>query len=145
MFRQIVFTVVCLNLLTFCAAQRELPLPGDKTGSAKWVRINTNFVLYSAEEMLAIVDKAKAAGANSVLLSDVKTMTFWFRSPGTKWFNRINAFRAGVRDRGMNFILSGVGLGYCSGPLANDPNLASGYPMNDVPMRVSAGGCFTAC
>lgn len=124
------FLILFLALTT--TAQCALPKPGDKTGNAKWVRINTNLVITTPAEVLSIVDKAKAAGANGVLFADTKLFTWWFRPQGQKWLDRMNTVRAEIKKRSMDFVMQGPGIGYCSGPLANDPNLAAGYPLKNV-------------
>lgn len=125
--------LVILPLLTHA----ELPRPGVKSGEAKWVRISVNMAITDPSQVMSIVDAAKAVGAETILLSDVKLLTWWFRSPGNLWQSRMQSVRNKIRNRGMNLVMETESIGYCHAPLAYNVNLAAGYPLVNVQLRVS--------
>lgn len=102
------------------------------------LQIKANMVVDKPEDLLVLVDRAKAKGANIVKFSDTKLNRFGLgESPGAEWESRMQAFVAGVKERDMELILNTVTIGYCSSIIASDPNLATGYPIENQQLRVT--------
>ena len=108
----------------------------------RWVRIGTNLAIVDPAELNPIIDRAAAAGATAVLFEDPALSSY--SAPGNEalaahWLQRAQALRAQVRDAGLGFVASTAPTGYCQPVLAHDPNLATGYPLRAVPLRVAGG------
>jgi len=100
------------------------------------MQIKANMVVDTPEELLALVDRAKAKGANVVKFADTKLNRFGLgESPGELWEDRMREFVDGVKARDMELILNTVTIGYCSSLIASNTNLASGYPVVDQQLR----------
>jgi hypothetical protein len=107
------------------------------TGSRqRMVRVPANWVVDTADAKLAIVDRAKAVGANTVVLNDPKFMIWALGgSLGDRWAPEMRRFVDGVKQRKMKLVLDTITLGYCSAMLTPDVNLTTGYPIIDQALR----------
>jgi Carbohydrate binding domain len=114
------------------------PLP--RLIQEKWVRTEGNLLVTPVEDILTIARTAKAAGANTVMFSDVK-VNLWFGDPDLSrlWLPKMIALRDGVRALGMKLVLQTTPVGYCTPVLFHDPNLTTGYPIVDAPFKVRGG------
>ncbi len=112
----------------------------DTTAQQKIIRIEGNMAVDRADALLLLVDRARAKGADTVIFSDSKVNLFGTGvSVGSNWLPEVRRLFDGVKSRGMKFIFETITLGYCSGMLASDTNLATGYPIVNQPLRVSNG------
>lgn len=99
-------------------------------------------VTATPETVLRLVDAAKSAGANGIVFGDTKLGTWWFRYPGAKWESNVKEVISGIRALGLAYIMQSQGLGYCQSPVAFDQNLAAGYPMRNVRLKVLKSGAL---
>jgi hypothetical protein len=122
------------------AAAAEPASLAAATAQQKVIRIEGNMVVDRADELLLLVDRARAKGANTVIFSDTKVNLFGTGvALGSVWLPEMRRLVDGVKSRGMKFIFETITLGYCGGILASDTNLATGYPVVDQPLRVTNG------
>ncbi len=123
----------------------EPPEPHDEplgTRPQHWVRIGTNLAAVDPSELAPVVKRAAAAGATGVLFEDPSLSSY--SAPGNeayaaRWVPKARAFRDQVRAAGLGFVAATAPTGYCRPVLAHDPNLATGYPLRAVPLRVANG------
>lgn len=108
----------------------------------RWVRVGTNLAVVDPTELRPIIDRVAVAGATGVLFEDPAVSSY--SAPGNealaaRWLPRAQQVRNQVRNAGLGFVVGTAPTGYCRPVLAHDPNLATGYPLRAVPMRVSGG------
>lgn len=106
----------------------------------KIIHMVGNFAVDTAAAQLAIVDRARAKGANTVIFSDTKVNNWALdNSVGTRWFTEMRSFYDGVKARDMKFVFETIAIGYCSSMLASAPDLTTGYPVREQPLRAFGG------
>ncbi len=106
----------------------------------KILHMSANLVVDSAEKLFEYIDKAKAAGANTVLFSDTKLNTYGLNGTfSPRWDERMRTLREGVKKRGMKFHFISISMGFASGLIASNPNLTTGYPIRNQELRASNG------
>jgi hypothetical protein len=106
----------------------------------KMVRIETNLAVTPAGSLFQTIQSAKKAGANTIVLSDTK-INNWFanKSGSSRWLASVKTVRDVVHAEGMRFVLQTAPTGYAAPLLFHDPNLATGYPIVNAPLRVRSG------
>lgn len=122
------------------AATPAAASPAAATAQQKFIRIEGNMVVDRADDLLLLIDRARAKGADSVIFSDTKANLFGTGvALGDGWLPEVKRLYDGVKSRGMKFVFETIAIGYCGGLLASDTNLATGYPIVDQPLRVAGG------
>ncbi len=128
------------------SATAEDLLPTQRTAVAdaqagdKLIHVIANLVVDRADDLLQTIDRARAKGADTVIFSDSKATLWGANLPvGDAWLTEMRRLYDGVKSRNMKFVFETISIGYCSSLLAADPNLATGYPVIDQPLRVTGG------
>jgi hypothetical protein len=134
-------TGVLLCLATFlvasgsCAGEPGMPAAPY---ADRWVYCSFNLqVEKSADDLIALIDRSKRAGYTGVVLSDYKFQVL-DRVPA-HYFRNVERVKAAAARAGIELIPTVFSVGYSSGILAHDPNLAEGLPVVNQPYRVKDG------
>ncbi len=110
------------------------------SNTVRIMKIQANMVVDTAEELLLLVDRAKAKGANTVLYGDSKLNRFGIgQNPGNRWLTETQKFVDGVREREMDLLFMSITMGFCGSVISDDVNLTTGYPIKDQPLRLTNG------
>ncbi len=88
----------------------------------------------NVDELIDLLGRAGKSGYNGVLLADYK-FNLLDRMP-PNYFKNVERVRKAAADAGIEIIPAVFPIGYSSGLLAHDPNLAEGLPVHDVPFVV---------
>jgi hypothetical protein len=88
----------------------------------------------NADELIALIGRARKAGYNGVVLADYK-LNILDRVP-PHYFKNLQRVKAAAADAGVEIIPAVFPIGYSSGLLAHDANLAEGLPVTDAPFVV---------
>ena len=117
---------------------------GAETGLAsasygeRWVYCSFNLqVDKSADDLIALFERAKRCGYTGVVLADYKFQVL-HRVPDW-YFRNVERVRAAAARLGIELIPAVFSMGYSNGHLAQDPNLAEGLPVVDQPYLVKNG------
>jgi hypothetical protein len=131
---RIVATVVALSGTCFGSE----PNAGADRYRDRWVYAAFNLqVDKSADEVIALIDRARRAGYTGIMLADYKFQVL-DRVPDFYFRNVERVKRAAERAK-IEIIPAVFSIGYSNGILAHDPNLAEGLPVLDQPYRVTNG------
>lgn len=134
--QRILIAIVCL--IVSCGT-------AQKNKERKWIYLNIDVFKAQFNDVQSLVDTSKKAGANGIVLVEVKTNYWWTKNYATQFRNAVTRIRDEVKRQSMDFIILGDSVTWCFGPLSADKNFAAGYPMKDVPMKVGCGGsCLEA-
>ncbi|MBA3685233.1 MAG: hypothetical protein H0W72_08335 [Planctomycetes bacterium] len=129
------FLSLCLVLTvaTAAAAAEKAALPD------RLVYLQTNLLVEdNLAKALALVERAAKAGYTGLVITDSK-----FDRLGElpeRYAVNARALAASVRANGMALYPVVCGVGYMGGVLAQDPDLAEGLPLKDVPFVVGDDG-----
>jgi hypothetical protein len=96
----------------------------------------------SADELAALIGRAGKAGYNGVVLADYK-LNILDRVP-PHYFRNVERVRKAAEAAHVEIIPAVFPVGYSSGLLAHDPNLAEGVPVKDAPFVVKGGEAVLA-
>ncbi|WP_430905563.1 T9SS type A sorting domain-containing protein [Maribacter sp. 2-571] len=108
--------------------------------NVRGMQIVANLALDSAEDLLALVDRAKAKGANTIFFADSKTNIFGINgTAGAKWDQEMKAFSDGVKARDMDLIFMTTVMGFCGSLIGDNPDLTTGYPIKNQELRAENG------
>ena len=126
-------------LLVIASALASLPaLAQAPTFEQRFFRYNGNFIFDETEaELKGYIDRAAAVGYTGVLVSDPKVNRWWFSSFRAGWQGRVASVRDYARSKGMTFVFSAFPVGYGGTLVEVDPSRASGYPVEDAPLRAT--------
>ena len=126
-------------MLTAVAQDAVQPAAAPKLKPGrKWVHVMTNLAQDDvADKLIALMRRAKAAGYNGFVVSDVKFSKFQIAPPAT--IKNLRRFRQTTRAEGMDFIAAVAPFGYADMFLSNDPNLAEGMPVREAEFVVRDG------
>lgn len=103
--------------------EHQGPPPFDE----RWFYLSTNFqVDDNVPRAIELVERAGRAGYTAVVLADYK-LNFLDRVPD-RYFGNIERFRRAAEEAGVELIPAIFPVGYSSGLLSHDPNLAEGLP-----------------
>src|SRR3954452_23194396 len=91
----------------------------------------------NADELIRVIERAGKAGYTGVVLADYK-LNILDRVPA-HYFKNLARVQAAARKAGLEIIPAVFPIGYSSGLLAHDPNLAEGLPVKDAPFVVRKG------
>jgi len=114
------------------------PLSAEVHLKHRWVWCMHNLLVdRSADEVIALMERAKACGYTGFVLSDYKfNVLDWM---GKEYFDNVERVKAKARELELDIVPSVVSIGYASGLLAHDPNLVEGHPVVDAPFAVKGG------
>lgn len=116
------------------------PTPLAAAGGDNILHLIGNLAVDNADDQLALVERSRAKGANTVVYSDAKTDRWALGlDVGERWITQMRRLQAGVKERGMKLVFETIVVGYCGAPLAVDANLTTGYPVVDQPLRAQGG------
>ncbi len=122
----------------FRATNESISLYDSIVGSnqVRIMKIQANMVVDTADELLELVDRAKAKGANTVLYGDSKLNRFGIgQDPGNRWMNETQKFVDGVKERDMDLLFMTITMGFCGSVISDDVDLTTGYPIKNQPLR----------
>jgi hypothetical protein len=88
----------------------------------------------SANDLIALIERAGKAGYNGVVLADYK-LNVLDRVP-KHYFANLARVKKAAASAGIEIIPAVFPVGYSAGILAHDPNLAEGLPVKDAPFLV---------
>lgn len=108
-----------------------------------WLHMSANLVVDDVDDLLETIDEARAAGATGVLFSDTKASNFGRFGYGS-WPEDMARLADEVQSRDMDFVPIIAPLGFCNSLLADNVDLAAGYPVVDQPMVVRGGQLIPA-
>ncbi len=126
------YWLITVALLIGCndVAHAQNPMP-----RYRWLYASFNLqVDDNVPKLQNLMRRASAVGYNGVLLADYK-FAILDRVP-EHYFANVEKIKATARELQMQIAPSVCPLGYSSGLLAHDPNLAEGLPVRDAPFRV---------
>ena len=112
--------------------------PAPRAWEKRWFYHAANLsVDENMPKLEALLRRASAAGYNGILLSDLKTLTWWRlpQASQARWKANAGRLRAMTRDLGLELVVCIFPFGYAEGFLANDPNLAAGIPVKGAELR----------
>lgn len=115
--RALLLTLLCLG---FTATAKE-----------RWVYAPANYqVEAQADRIIALLQRAKAAGYTHLLVTDSK----FSRVPTLpeRYFQNVEQVKAAAKENGITLVPALFGVGYSNDLLSNDPNLAEGLPVKDA-------------
>ncbi|UCF05166.1 MAG: hypothetical protein JSV33_14810 [bacterium] len=130
-----------------CCAVCSSPGPAcrKRTGDGnkwekRWVYISTNlYIDENVPKLDSLFQRARHAGYNGILFDDFKTFTWWELKEAHRWLKNARAVRRAARESDLEFIVSVFPFGRSGSLLWHDPNLASGMPVRDAPLRERNG------
>ena len=103
--------------------------------SRRWFYASHNLLdEKQVERLLALIQRARQAGYNGVVLADDK-LAVLDRMPEA-YFSNAQKIRRAAREAQIEIIPSVFPIGYSGRLLAHDPNLAEGMPAVDIPFVV---------
>ena len=135
--RRISLSTLILTLgLEISSLHAQSPVARVVSQEVKALHIVANLVVDPADELLAYVDRARAQGANTVFYADSKLNTFGLNgTAGDLWDREMRKFVDGVKARNMKLNFLTIVMGFNGSMLADNPNLTTGYPIKNQPLR----------
>ncbi len=119
-------------------ASRARPAAEPPVYARRWVYSATNLQVDSAaDDLIALVRRAAEAGYNGLMLADYKLNVLDRVTPN--YFDNVRRLREAAEKAGVEIIPAVFPIGYSSGLLAHDPNLAEGMPVAAAPFVVRDG------
>lgn len=104
----------------------------------RWVYASFNLqVDKSADDLIALIERASRAGYNGLVLADYKLSILDRVTDG--YFKNAARVREAASKQNIEIIPSVFPIGYSNGLLAHDPNLAEGMPVIRSPYLVKRG------
>jgi hypothetical protein len=101
----------------------------------RWLNCSFNLqVDRSADDLIALFDRAKRSGYTGILLSDYKFQVLYRVTDG--YFRNVEKVKTAAARVGLELVPAVFSIGYSNGLLAPDPNLAEGLPVVDQPYVV---------
>jgi hypothetical protein len=92
----------------------------------------------SADEVIALIDRAAKSGYNGIVLADYK-LNVLDRVPDF-YFKNVARVRTAAEKAHVEIVPAVFGIGYSNGLLAHDPNLAEGLPVEGATFVVGKNG-----
>jgi hypothetical protein len=119
------------------AATQTTPAAEPKI-TDRWVYLQKNLqVTEEIPKVVALIERAAAAGYNGVVLADYK-LNILGQVPD-HYFRNIAKVKAAAERLNVELIPCVASFGYSDGILAHDVNLAEGLPVKDAPFVVKDG------
>jgi hypothetical protein len=101
----------------------------------RWFYASNNLLVdKNADDLVALIRRAGKSGYNGVVLTDYK-FNILGRMPD-RYFKNVARVRAAATAAKIDIIPAVFPMGYSSGLLAHDPNLAEGLPVEQAPFLV---------
>lgn len=120
------------------AAHAQSPKGNAPTYAKRWFYSATNLqVDKNADELIGLIQRAEKAGYNGLMLADYK-FNILGRVPD-RYFGNAARVREAAEKAKIEIIPAIFSIGYSSGLLAHDPNLAEGVPVRGAPFVVRGG------
>jgi hypothetical protein len=117
------------------AAETPPALVPARATADRWVYCPTNFqVNANVDRLLALFDRAQAAGYNGIILTDFKFGRM--RDRPANYAANLARTRRAAAEHHLALIACVMPVGYAGEILQNDPNLAEGIPATAVPFTV---------
>lgn len=111
---------------------------GDVDVQHRWIYVGTNLqVDKNADDLVALMERAKKAGYNGVMLADYK-FNILDRVPD-RYFVNVEKVKQAAGRLKLDLVPAIFSIGYSSGLLAHDPNMAAGLPVRGAPFVVRGG------
>lgn len=130
--------LTCICLFVGSLHSAEIERADRKIPKHRWVYLSVNFQSEGQpEKSIEIIRRAKLAGYNGVLLTDYKFHVL--QNVVDRYFKNLAAFKQVADELELEIVPAVAPFGYSSGILANNPNLAEGIPVVDLPMQVIDG------
>ena len=136
--------IVCISTLLLATASLRAETPAPTTPAPrlepgrKWVFNMTNFASdQRTTDLIALMQRAKAAGYNGFVISDIKFEKFQLSNSAI--VKNLERFRAAANATNMDVIACVAPFGYADFLLSNDPNLAEGMPVRKAEFVVKDG------
>lgn len=135
--RSMCFWILVAN--TFAgAAHAQSPSDGAPVYAKRWFYSSTNLqVDKNADALIDLIQRASKAGYNGLMLADYK-FNILGRVPD-RYFDNVKRVRGAAEEAKVEIIPAVFPIGYSSGLLAHDPNLAEGVPVRGAPFVVRGG------
>ncbi len=112
----------------------ELALPPSSYGE-RWVYCGANLqVDRSADDLIALIERAGRAGYTGAVLADYKLNVLDRVIPN--YFRNVQRVKIAAARANVELIPAVFSIGYSNGLLAHDSNLAEGLPVVDQPYVV---------
>src|SRR5262249_26788478 len=127
--------VLVLLLAGLAGAVPAVPAAEPPRYAQRWVYASYNLqVEKNADQLIALIARAAKSGYNGVVLADYK---FHVLDRVPDWyFKNLARVKQAADAAGIEIIPCVFPVGYSSGLLAHDPNLAEGLPVKDAPFVV---------
>jgi len=104
----------------------------------KWIYAQRNLqVEKSADELIELMRRGKAAGYTHVLVSDSKFSRLATVIP--QYFKNAERVKQAAQELGMEIVPAVCHVGYSNNMLWADPNLVEAMPVKDLPLVVQGG------
>jgi len=111
---------------------------GEWLFEKRWVYCSfNNLVDKNTDKLLEIMKRAGAAGYNGIVLADYKFNIL--ESMPDRYFRNLDRVKAKAKELGLELIPTCFPIGYSSGLLSHDQNLAAGLPVKDALFVVKGG------
>jgi hypothetical protein len=125
-----------LGFVALLALTSQTPL------KERWFYLATNLLVDANRDAdLKLLERAKTAGYNGVLVSDSK---FWLLREmdqmGPRYRQNATAVRNKAKELGLKFVTTVAPIGYSNDLLLKNSNLAEGLPVVDAPFTVTNEG-----
>lgn len=125
---------ICASFLSFA----EDAKPARLDAGEKLVFSFANFAnVKDADEKIALMKRAKAAGYTGLFISDTKMAKFQLQSDS--YIKAAQRFRQACADEKIKLFLGVAEFGYSQDMLTSDPNLAEGFPVRKAAFVVKDG------
>ncbi|AXT57974.1 T9SS C-terminal target domain-containing protein [Aquimarina sp. AD1] len=135
--------------IAFLTTSQEVPISNIESNDIiakvigkedKVLHMSANLVVDEPEDLFVYIDRAKAAGANTVLYSDSKLNTYGLEgTAGSRWDERIQVLVDGIKERGMKLHFITISMGFAGSLIASNPNLTTGYPIEEQKLKAIDG------
>ena len=134
-------SVLCLILLAAVAG--EFQAAERPQLEHRWIYLSTNLLVEeNVEKDMALLRRAAEAGYTGVVLTDAKFIR-WDGLP-ERYVHNVERVRRACRELNLDCIAAVCPIGYSSGLLSRDPNLAAGLPVVDAPFVAREGRLIPA-
>jgi hypothetical protein len=124
-----------LTILYLSAGEVAAADPAASRYGERWVYAGANLqVNKSADDLIALIERASKAGYTGVVLADYKLSIL--DRVIDNYFRNAERVKAAAAKARIELIPAVFSIGYSNGHLAHDPNLAEGLPVVDQPFVV---------
>jgi hypothetical protein len=131
---RILITLALPAFICSASSAAELGMAPAPYGE-RWVYCSFNLqVDRSADELIALIERAGRGGYTGIVLADYKFQVL-YRVPDF-YFQNVERVKAAAARAKVELIPAVFSIGYSNGHLAQDPNLAEGLPVVDQPFVV---------